>query len=108
MKPSPVAGRATNSQHWFEKHDGHNVEVSEMKDQHGKPIGLKDYKCLDCRKGFLTAAKPGDEPISGQGPFGNLQAEGFRISEHGKTMYFTGKAKLVIHPSAAGAAAGNP
>lgn len=43
----------------------------------------------------------GDKPIDGQGPFGNLQAEGFRMSDRGKTMYFTGKAKLVINPGAA-------
>ncbi|WNK00430.1 LPS export ABC transporter periplasmic protein LptC [Thalassospiraceae bacterium LMO-JJ14] len=42
----------------------------------------------------------GDQPIRGQGPFGNLQAEGFRLVDKGKTIYFTGKSKLVIYPGA--------
>jgi len=42
----------------------------------------------------------GDVPVRGQGPFGNLQAEGFRLVDKGKTIYFTGKSKLVIYPGA--------
>ncbi len=42
----------------------------------------------------------GSEPIRGQGPFGNLQAEGFRLVSKGETIYFTGKSKLVIYPGA--------
>lgn len=42
----------------------------------------------------------GDVPIRGQGPFGNLQAEGFRLVDKGKTIYFTGKSKLVMYPGA--------
>lgn len=42
----------------------------------------------------------GNVPIRGQGPFGNLQAEGFRLVDKGKTIYFTGKSKLVIYPGA--------
>ena len=39
-------------------------------------------------------------PVTGQGPFGQLVAEGFRIDNKGKSIYFTGKAKLVLHPNA--------
>ena len=39
-------------------------------------------------------------PVTGQGPFGQLIAEGFRIENKGKSIYFTGKAKLVLHPNA--------
>lgn len=46
------------------------------------------------------SAAEGDQPIRGQGPFGNLQAEGFRLVDKGKTIYFTGKSKLVIYPGA--------
>lgn len=42
----------------------------------------------------------GDQPIRGQGPFGNLQAEGFRLVDKGKTIYLTGKSKLTIYPGA--------
>ncbi len=42
----------------------------------------------------------GDKPVQGQGPFGQLTAEGFRIENMGKRMLFTGKAKLTIYPTA--------
>ena len=42
----------------------------------------------------------GDKPVQGQGPFGQLMAEGVRIENMGKTMLFTGKAKLTIYPTA--------
>lgn len=39
----------------------------------------------------------GAVPISGHGPDGTVQAEGFRILGHGKTMIFTGKSKIVFY-----------
>ena len=42
----------------------------------------------------------GNKPVQGQGPFGQLTAEGFRIEEMGKRILFTGKAKLTIYPTA--------
>jgi len=42
----------------------------------------------------------GNLPIEGQGAFGLLNAEGFKLVDKGKTIYFTGKSKLVIHPGA--------
>lgn len=47
-----------------------------------------------------TGLAEGDQPVRGQGPFGNLQAEGFRLVNKGQTIYFTGKSKLVIYPGA--------
>lgn len=44
----------------------------------------------------------GSAPVKGQGPFGNLEAEGFRLENKGATIYFMGKAKLVIYPGATG------
>ncbi|MBT3359793.1 MAG: LPS export ABC transporter periplasmic protein LptC [Rhodospirillales bacterium] len=38
-------------------------------------------------------------PVEGQGPFGNLNSEGMKLSDKGRTITFTGKAKLVIYPS---------
>lgn len=40
----------------------------------------------------------GDDPVTGQGPFGNVTAEGFRILDRGDTIVFTGHAKLEIRP----------
>lgn len=46
------------------------------------------------------SAAEGNEPIRGQGPFGNVNAEGFRLINRGNTIFFTGKSKLVIYPGA--------
>lgn len=51
---------------------------------------------LDLAAGDAT----GTEPVRGQGPFGQLRAEGFRIYNRGERIEFTGKAKLVIRPAA--------
>ena len=32
----------------------------------------------------------GDDPVTGQGPFGNVAAQGFRILDRGDTIIFTG------------------
>jgi lipopolysaccharide export system protein LptC len=45
----------------------------------------------------------GSDPVQGHGVFGTIVAEGFRLEEHGETIYFTGKAKLHIEPRAEGA-----
>ena len=48
-----------------------------------------------------TGSAHGEEKVHGQGPFGNLTSEGFRISQHGKYIVFTGRAKLIIYPKSA-------
>lgn len=47
---------------------------------------------------FTEGSAEGNEPVEGQGPFGELTAEGFRMVEKGRTIYFTGKSKVVIYP----------
>ncbi len=51
---------------------------------------------IDLEKGTANSTLP----VRGQGPFGDLQAEGFRLIDKGRTILFTGKAKLVIFPGA--------
>jgi lipopolysaccharide export system protein LptC len=41
-----------------------------------------------------------DVKVTGQGPFGTLAAEGFRLEKSGAWFFFTGKSKLVIHQGA--------
>ncbi len=38
----------------------------------------------------------GDRPVYGQGPFGELRAQGFRIVERGERILFTGKSRLTL------------
>jgi lipopolysaccharide export system protein LptC len=40
----------------------------------------------------------GQEPVHGQGPFGDLQSEGFRMIGKGETIFLTGKSKVVFYP----------
>lgn len=44
-----------------------------------------------------TGLAQGDAAVRGQGPFGDLSGEGFRLIDKGKTIVFTGKSKLVIY-----------
>ncbi len=43
----------------------------------------------------------GDAPVEGQGPFGMIDGEGFRLLERGNRVVFTGKAKLTLFPEEA-------
>jgi lipopolysaccharide export system protein LptC len=47
-----------------------------------------------------TGTASGTSPIEGQGPFGHLKAEGFSLANRAKTIYFTGKSKLILYPGA--------
>lgn len=49
---------------------------------------------VDLRSGEASS----DQPVVGHGPFGELEAEGFRLHDKGKVINFDGKARLVLHP----------
>ncbi|MBL6948805.1 MAG: LPS export ABC transporter periplasmic protein LptC [Rhodospirillales bacterium] len=49
---------------------------------------------IDLEKGLAQ----GSAAVRGQGPFGEMQGQGFRLLDKGKTIVFTGKSKLVIYP----------
>ena len=38
----------------------------------------------------------GSEPVKGQGPFGQLLADGFRVEDRGDTIVFTGRSRMLI------------
>ncbi len=40
----------------------------------------------------------GDDPVTGQGPFGTVAAQGFRILNRGDIIFFTGHARLDMAP----------
>jgi len=42
----------------------------------------------------------GNDPVDGQGPFGQLRAAGFRMVNKGKVIHFLGKSKLTLFPGA--------
>lgn len=41
-------------------------------------------------------AADGDDPVAAQGPFGTLNAEGFRLRDRGQVVVFTGRARVVL------------
>ena len=49
---------------------------------------------IDLNQGIAIS----NEPVKGQGPFGQLQAEGFQIENKGNKISFLGKSKLVFFP----------
>ena len=51
---------------------------------------------VDLAEGVAKA----NAPVVGQGPFGELEAQGFVILDRGRTVHFTGRTKLVIYPDA--------
>lgn len=58
------------------------------------------HAMIDLEKGSAVS----DRPVDGQGPFGNINAEGLRLTDKGKDIVFTGKARLVLYPDAGKAA----
>ncbi len=42
----------------------------------------------------------GNMPVEGQGPFGMLNADGFRLEDKGRTIHFEGRVRLVVYPKA--------
>ena len=38
----------------------------------------------------------GDEPVAAQGPFGTLTSEGFRLTDRGQVVIFTGRSHAVL------------
>ncbi len=49
---------------------------------------------------LATGTASSDVPVEGQGPFGHVAAEGFRLLDKGKTVVFSGKSRLIIYPGA--------
>lgn len=81
-------------------------------DQDSKKLGLEGSVKLFHHAGYQFNTKAAQidlglgnaessSPVRGRGPFGQLEAQGFRLENKGQTIYFTGKSKLVIFPKLA-------
>ncbi len=51
---------------------------------------------VDLKKGIAISTMP----VEGQGPFGTLKAQGFRLERNNKVIYFTGKSSMTLYPGA--------
>lgn len=54
-----------------------------------------DSARVDLAEGMAS----GSAPVAGQGPAGELQAEGFRVTDGGQRIFLTGRARLLLIPS---------
>lgn len=59
-----------------------------------------EFRTAEARLNFSTLAASGESPIRGQGPFGTIEAEGFRVAGTGESIFFTGKSRLLVYPDA--------
>jgi lipopolysaccharide export system protein LptC len=55
-----------------------------------------EFHTSEALLGLKDGTARGDEPVEGQGPFGHLTAQGFRILDRGGIVIFTGRSKLVL------------
>ncbi|MEE8445302.1 MAG: hypothetical protein V3S44_08115 [Alphaproteobacteria bacterium] len=65
------------------------------------PVSLFHDSGLEIQTGAInfnlsSGDGAGHDPLHGQGPFGNIDSEGFRIRDGGKIIQFTGKARAVL------------
>lgn len=51
---------------------------------------------------LMRSTAEGTTPVSGHGPIGDLQSEGFRMDTKNNVIHFTGKAKLLLYPDVMG------
>lgn len=56
-----------------------------------------EFKTQSARVDLQAGGAAGDEAILGQGPFGLVEAEGFRIYDRGARVRLLGKSKLLIY-----------
>jgi lipopolysaccharide export system protein LptC len=47
---------------------------------------------------IATGTAKSDQPVTGQGPFGHVTAEGFTMLDRGAVIQFTGKTNLTLLP----------
>tara|TARA_R110002110_G_scaffold415612_7_gene652293 strand:- start:102890 stop:103594 length:705 start_codon:yes stop_codon:yes gene_type:complete len=59
-----------------------------------------EFKTTTAQVDLVTSAASGDDPVKGQGPFGILDAEGFRVFDSGARVLFLGPARLTIFEGA--------
>jgi len=58
------------------------------------------FRTEGVRINLADGSAEGDLPVSGHGPAGTLEAEGFRIVDKGRQVFFTGRTSLIILPGA--------
>lgn len=102
----PKADITLNAESWIalSAETGTYRKESELLDLAVNVTGFHDegyeFRTSRARVDLARGTAAGDAPVAGHGPLGELTGEGFRLSERGTRILFTGKSKLTIFPSA--------
>ena len=79
---------------------GNYYKELKVLDAHGQVNVFHDsgyeFRTQTARFDMTTASAEGNDRVDGQGPFGTLMAEGFRITNRGAVVHFLGKSRMVI------------
>jgi lipopolysaccharide export system protein LptC len=101
---APKADMTTNSGNWVEVtgYTGAYQPQPQLLDLYGDVELYQDrgneFHTDSARLDIANGAAQGDQPVTGQGPFGHVTAEGFTMQDRGAVITFTGKTRLTLLP----------
>jgi lipopolysaccharide export system protein LptC len=102
----PKADMTTNSGNWVEvtSYAGTYQPQPQVLDLYGNVELYQDrgneFHTDSARVDMMNGTAQGDEPVTGQGPFGHVTADGFTMFNRGETIVFNGKTNLSLLPHA--------
>ena len=100
----PKADMTTNSGNWVEVtgYTGTYQPQPQLLDLYGDVELYQDrgneFHTDSARLNIANGSALGDQPVTGQGPFGHVTAEGFSMQDRGAVINFTGKTNLTLLP----------
>jgi lipopolysaccharide export system protein LptC len=100
----PKADMTTNSGNWVEVtgYTGTYQPQPQLLDLYGDVELYQDrgneFHTDSARLDIANGTALGDQPVTGQGPFGHVTAEGFSMQDRGAVINFTGKTNLTLLP----------
>jgi lipopolysaccharide export system protein LptC len=106
---SPKADMTTNSGNWVEvtSYTGTYQPQPQLLDLYGDVELYQDrgneFHTDSARVDIANGTAKSDQPVTGQGPFGHVTAEGFTMLDRGAVIQFNGKTNLTLLPRPKGA-----
>jgi lipopolysaccharide export system protein LptC len=101
---APKADMITNSGNWVEvtSYTGTYQPQPQLLDLYGDVELYQDrgneFHTDSARVDVASGTAHSDQPVTGQGPFGHVTAEGFTMLDRGAVILFAGKTNLVLLP----------
>jgi len=106
---APKADMTTNSGNWVEvtSYTGTYQPQPQLLDLYGDVELYQDrgneFHTDSARVDIANGTAKSDQPVTGQGPFGHVTAEGFTMLDRGAVIQFNGKTNLTLLPRPKGA-----